>query len=69
MLGTNPLTFGIPFDEEFPFILDCATSVTSNGKIEIYNSSGKDLPESWVIDNEGESILNAKQAIKNIHFP
>lgn len=69
MLGTNPLTFGIPSDEEFPFVLDCSTSVTSNGKIEIYNSSGKDLPESWVIDNEGRSILNASQAIKNLHFP
>jgi len=26
LLGTNPLTFGIPTDEEFPFILDCASS-------------------------------------------
>jgi len=68
MLGTNPLTFGIPSDEEFPFVLDCSTSVTSNGKIEIYNSLGKDLPENWVINNKGESILNANQAIKNIHF-
>lgn len=69
MLGTNPLTFGIPSDEEFPFVLDCSTSVTSNGKIEIYNSTGKSLPESWVIDNKGESILSAYQAIKNIQFP
>lgn len=67
MLGTNPLTFGIPSDEEFPFVLDCSTSVTSNGKIEIYNSFGKNLPENWVIDNKGKSILNADQAIKSIH--
>jgi LDH2 family malate/lactate/ureidoglycolate dehydrogenase len=26
-LGTNPLTFGIPTDEEFPFVIDCATSI------------------------------------------
>ncbi|MEA4932883.1 MAG: Ldh family oxidoreductase, partial [Lawsonibacter sp.] len=25
MMGTNPLTFAIPTDEEFPFSLDCAT--------------------------------------------
>jgi len=67
ILGTNPLTFGIPTDEEFPFVLDCSTSVISNGKIEVYNRLGKDLPEGWVIDNKGENILNAYQAINDIH--
>ena len=27
MMGTNPLTFALPTDEEFPFCLDCATSI------------------------------------------
>ena len=35
MLGTNPLTFAMPSDEEFPFVLDCATSVIQNGKLNI----------------------------------
>jgi len=26
-MGTNPLCFGIPTDEEFPFVIDAATSV------------------------------------------
>ena len=28
MLGTNPLTIGLPTDEAFPFVIDCATSIT-----------------------------------------
>ncbi|MFW5801639.1 MAG: Ldh family oxidoreductase, partial [Spirochaeta sp.] len=28
MLGTNPQTWAIPTDEDFPFFLDCATSVS-----------------------------------------
>ena len=28
MLGTNPLTIGLPTDEPFPIVLDCATSIT-----------------------------------------
>ena len=36
MMGTNPLCFGIPTDEEFDFVIDCATSVTQRGKIERY---------------------------------
>lgn len=55
MLGTNPLTFGIPSDEEFPFVLDCATSITQRGKIEVYEREGKDLPEGWVIGKDGTS--------------
>ena len=55
MLGTNPLTFGIPTDEDFPFVLDCATSVTQRGKIEVYARLGKDMPEGWVIGLDGKS--------------
>lgn len=53
MLGTNPLTFGIPTDEKFPFVLDCATSVAQRGKIEVYARAGKELPEGWVIGLDG----------------
>ena len=49
MLGTNPLTFGMPSDEEFPFFLDCATSVSQRGKLEVYDRAGKDIPPGWVI--------------------
>jgi LDH2 family malate/lactate/ureidoglycolate dehydrogenase len=53
MLGTNPLTFGIPSDEDFPFVLDCATSVVAVGKIEVYASLGKEIPSNWVIGADG----------------
>jgi len=53
MLGTNPLTFGIPTDEDFPFVLDCATSITQRGKIEYYARTGKDTPKGMVIGQDG----------------
>ena len=34
MMGTNPLTFALPTDEDFPFCIDCATSIVQRGKIE-----------------------------------
>jgi LDH2 family malate/lactate/ureidoglycolate dehydrogenase len=40
MMGTNPLTFGIPTDEPYPFVIDCATSVNQRGKIEKYAREG-----------------------------
>jgi len=66
MLGTNPLTFGIPTDEEFPFVLDCATSVSQRGKIEVYGRAGKDLPAGWVLDNEGKTRTDTQQVLKDL---
>jgi L-2-hydroxycarboxylate dehydrogenase (NAD+) len=63
MLGTNPMTFGIPTDEEFPFLLDCATSVTQRGKIEVYDRENKELPKGWVIDESGKTRTDTKQIL------
>ena len=64
MLGTNPLTFGMPTDEAFPFILDCATAVSQRGKVEHYDRINKTMPEGWVIDREGNSETDPAAALK-----
>ena len=66
MLGTNPLTFGMPTDEPFPFLLDCATSITQRGKIELYAREGKKMPESWIVDESGNSVTNPDDALDKI---
>jgi LDH2 family malate/lactate/ureidoglycolate dehydrogenase len=66
MLGTNPLTFGMPSDEPFPFLLDCATSITQRGKVELYARLGKDLPKGWVIDENGESKTDSHEVLKDL---
>ena len=66
MLGTNPMTFGLPSDESFPFLLDCATSITQRGKVELYAREGKDLPKGWVIDENGESKTNSSEVLEDL---
>jgi LDH2 family malate/lactate/ureidoglycolate dehydrogenase len=66
MLGTNPLVFGMPTDEDFPFVLDCATSVTQRGKIEVYDRAGKDIPPGWVIDENGRTRTDTPQILKDL---
>ncbi|MEI6123881.1 MAG: Ldh family oxidoreductase [Bacteroidota bacterium] len=66
MLGTNPLTFALPTDEAFPFLLDCATSVSQRGKVELYARAGKDIPKGWVIDENGESKTNSVEILKDL---
>lgn len=66
MLGTNPLTFGLPTDEAFPFVLDCATSITQRGKIEYYAKIGKDTPEGMVVGRDGKAKTDSKQILTDL---
>lgn len=64
LLGTNPLCFGIPTDEPFPFVLDCATSVGQRGKIERCLRLGLPVPKGWVIDRGGGPVTDPREALR-----
>ena len=67
MFGTNPLTIGIPSDEDFDFVIDCATSITQNGKVEYYERIGEDVHPGTIIDSEGQPVSgDAGVALKKI---
>lgn len=66
MLGTNPLTFGMPSDEKFPFVLDCATSITQRGKIEFYDRAEKEIPPGWVIGEGGKTRTDTHQILQDL---
>lgn len=66
MLGTNPLTIGFPTDEDFPFVLDCATSVSQRGRIEVFARQNKKLPEGWVINEEGQFCTDPDQVLTDL---
>ena len=67
MFGTNPLTIGIPTDEDFDFLIDCATSITQNGKIEYYERIGEKVHTGTIIGIDGEPVEgDAGVALKRI---
>jgi LDH2 family malate/lactate/ureidoglycolate dehydrogenase len=53
LLGTNPMCYAFPAGKYPPFIVDMATSAAANGKLEIAQRTGKDVPEGWIQDNAG----------------
>ncbi len=63
MMGTNPITFALPTDEEFPFVIDCATSITQRGKIEYFARNGKDTPAGMVIGNDGSAMTDSEDIL------
>lgn len=66
MLGTNPLTVGAPTDEQFPFLIDAATSIIQRGKVEVYDRIKKSLPKNTVIDENGEFITDATKVLEKM---
>lgn len=66
MMGTNPLTFTMPTDEEFPFNFDCATCIVQNGKIEFYERQGKPTPEGCVVNSQGETMTDSGKILKDM---
>ncbi len=67
MLGTNPLTIGLPTDEPFPFVLDCATSITQRGKLEYFARMGKETPAGMVIGQDGTARTDTEQILKDLN--
>lgn len=52
MIGTNPITIGVPA-EPFPFVFDMATSLVSMGKIHDHANRGVAIPAGWALDADG----------------
>ena len=63
MMGTNPFTFTMPTDEEFPFNFDCATSIVQNGKIEFYERSDKPTPAGLVVTKDGGTMTDSGEIL------
>lgn len=63
MLGTNPLAIAFPGKVHPPIVVDVSTSACAYGKVEMARRRGKDIPEGWIIDREGNSTTNPQDMI------
>lgn len=54
VFGTNPMAWAVPVrDGRTPLILDFATSVVAEGKLQVARSKGLPVPDEWIYDSEG----------------
>jgi L-2-hydroxycarboxylate dehydrogenase (NAD+) len=66
MLGTNPIAFGAPTDEDCPFLYDGSTPISQRGKIEIKCREEKPIPSGWVIDQNNQTITDPGQVLAGL---
>ena len=53
LLGTNPMCYAFPAGKYPPVVVDMATAAAANGKLEIAQRSGEQVPEGWLQDKDG----------------
>ncbi len=59
LLGTNPIAVAIPTLKQPPLIIDMATTSVANGKLEVLQRKGDNIPEGWAQDKDGETSIDA----------
>lgn len=65
MIGSNPIACAMPA-KPIDFFFDASTTVVTRGKLEIYNKTGKTLPEGWALDKDGQPSTDAADVLLNI---
>ena len=63
LLGTNPIAFAAPTNDDFPFLYDGATPITQRGKIEVLERAEKPVPAGWVVDQQNQPLTDAKEIL------
>lgn len=69
LLGTNPLAFAIPTQDEPAFVLDFATTTVPRGKIDVAGRKEQQLGSGWAIDADGNETRDPQVALKGGLLP
>jgi LDH2 family malate/lactate/ureidoglycolate dehydrogenase len=61
--GTNPIIIAIPTGEEYPMVMDIATTIVAMGKIQAAAREGKNIPLDWgAKDYDGNPTTDSRVA-------
>lgn len=69
LLGTNPLSYGVPLDEQRAVIIDQASSSTARVNFQKYAERQIPLPEGWALNRHGQPTTNAHDALAGTLLP
>jgi LDH2 family malate/lactate/ureidoglycolate dehydrogenase len=69
LLSTNPISAGIPAGDEPPVVLDMATTVAAYGKVKVKAKRGEMMPPGWMIDRQGQPLLDPNKASDGFLLP
>ncbi len=68
LLSTNPIAVAVP-SSDVPIVLDMATTVAAYGKVKALAQKGEMMPEGWMIDRQGNALLDPRRASEGFLLP
>ncbi len=70
LFSTNPYAFTMPGGRFGPVVADFATTTVADGKIAVYRSEGRPLPEGWIVDKHGRPTTDPEDFFDGgMHVP
>lgn len=66
LLGTNPIAVAVPAGDGRRFVLDMATSVVAQGKLEIADQLDQPIPLGWALDRNGVPTTDSHQTLQDL---
>ena len=69
LLGTNPLSYGVPLADSRALIIDQASSSTARVNFQKYATRREPIPESWALNRHGQPTTDAEAALAGTLLP
>ena len=61
LLGTNPMAFAVPAQDEPAIVLDMSPTVVAFGKVRLAAQRGEQMPVGWMIGKDGKPLTDPKR--------
>ncbi len=70
VIGTNPYAIAVPNREgKMAFVIDQSASVVAKSEIIMHNKAGKEIPEGWALDKNGQPTTDPAFALQGSMMP
>jgi L-2-hydroxycarboxylate dehydrogenase (NAD+) len=69
LLSTNPIAIAVPAGDSPVVLLDIATTVAAYGKVKLAAQKGESIPDTWMIDRNGQPITDPQKSSEGSLLP
>lgn len=69
VFGTNPIAFAAPRRGKKPLVIDLSLSKVARGKILVASQQGKQIPDGWALDDQGNPTHDPDAALSGTMLP